>query len=34
MFYDTYTIKIFIILWHFLDVIHMFNNSLIKYSHV
>jgi hypothetical protein len=33
-FCDTSTIKIFIILWHFLDVIHTFNNSLISYSHV
>jgi hypothetical protein len=33
-FCDTFTIKIFIILWHFPDVIHMFNNSLISYSHV
>jgi len=31
-FCDTSTIEIFIILWHFLDVIHTFNNSLI--SHV
>jgi len=33
-FCDTSTIKIFILLWHFLDVIHTFNNSLISYSHV
>ena len=33
-FCDTSTIQIFIILWHFLDVIHTFNNSLISYSYV
>jgi hypothetical protein len=27
--YDTSTIKVFIILWHFLEVIYTFNNSLI-----
>jgi hypothetical protein len=33
-FCDNSTIKIFIILWHFLEVIHTFNNCLISYSHV
>ncbi len=32
--FNTPTIKIIIIVWHFLDVIRTFNNSLISYSHV